>query len=119
MLTSTFQAQYAIDVCRPSVAWHLNATAAQLCQTGGFHRLENVRSDPPRLRQIKALLFWQTYSWDKGLGLRLGRASIIQDCDISIPCELDFSGFLHVEESAIPKLWLRMSVVQGRIYEQL
>lgn len=113
------QSQYAIDVCRPSVAWHLNTTAAHLCQMGGFHRAECVQLDPPRLRQIKNILFWQVYTWDKGLGLRLGRASVIQDCDISIPRHFDFTGFMHLEESAVPKTWLQTSALQGRIYEQL
>jgi len=112
-------AQYAIDCSRPSVAWHLNSTAAQLCQTGGFHRKECAEADPPRLAQVKTILFWQVYIWDKGLSLRLGRSSVIQDCDISIRREFDFSGFLHLEESAVPKLWLRTAMLQGKIYQQL
>lgn len=115
----TEQAQYAVDCSRPSVAWHLNSTAAQLCQTGGFHRKECAASDPPRIAQVKAILFWQVYTWDKGLSLRLGRASVIQDCDISISRDYDFSGFLHLEETEVPRLWLRTAELQGKIYEDL
>jgi hypothetical protein len=112
-------ALYAIDVARPSVAWHLNATAAQLAQTGGFHRNECLAMDPPRVAQVKAICFWQIYTVDKGLGLRLGRASVIQDCDISIARELDFEGFPYLEETPIPSLWLKLGQVQGRIYKEL
>jgi hypothetical protein len=112
-------ALYAIDVARPSVAWHLNATAAQLAQTGGFHRNECLAVDPPRVAQVKAICFWQIYTVDKGLGLRLGRASVIQDCDISIARELDFEGFPYLEETPIPSLWLKLGQVQGRIYKEL
>jgi len=101
------------------VAWHLNATAAQLAQTGGFHRKECLAVDPPRVAQVKAICFWQIYTVDKGLGLRLGRASVIQDCDISIARELDFEGFPYLEETPIPSLWLKLGQVQGRIYKEL
>jgi hypothetical protein len=106
-------------MCRPSVAWHLNTTAAQLCQTAGFHRAECADADPPQLRKVKAILFWQVYTWDRGLGLRLGRSPVIKDCDISIPREFDFSGFLRLEESDVAKHWLRTAMLQGRIYEEL
>lgn len=101
------------------MAWHLNSTAAQLCQTGGFHRAEVAAADPPTVSQVKSILFWQAYTIDKGLSLRLGRASIIQDCDISIPRQFNFEGFLHLEESAIPSIWLKTSTLHGKIYEKL
>ena len=44
---------------------------------------------------------------------------MIQDCDISIRREFDFSGFLHLEESAVPKLWLKTAMLQGKIYQEL
>jgi hypothetical protein len=101
------------------VAWHLNSTAAQLCQTGGYHRAEVAAADPPTVSQVKSILFWQAYTIDKGLSLRLGRASIIQDCDISIPRNFNFEGFLHLEETTIPSLWLKTSTLHGKIYERL
>lgn len=93
--------------------------AAQLCQAAGFHRIEALAADNQRTIQIKGILFWQVYLWDRGLGLRLGRAPVIQECDITIPFNVDFTGFLHLEESAFPRLWLRISMLQGRIYKEL
>lgn len=110
---------YAIDVSRPSVAWHLICTAGQLAQTGGFHRMECLRHDPPPIIQSKTLLFWNIYTMEKGLGLRLGRASTMRDFDISIPRVMDFTGYPLFETSPYPTLWMRIASLQGSIYEQL
>ncbi|KAJ3456466.1 hypothetical protein MRS44_016489 [Fusarium solani] len=111
--------QYAIDVTRPSVAWHLNSIAAQLCQTGGFHRADVASTESARTKQIKGILFWQVYSWDRGLSLRMGRASVINDGDITIPRQFDFSGFPLLEKPTTPKFWLERATLQGQIYIQL
>lgn len=93
--------------------------AAELCQTGGYHRVETALNDPPETTRLKRILFWHVYTLDKGLGLRLGRASIIPECDISIPREFEFNGFTEPEVSCIPTLWVEISHLQSRIYEQL
>ncbi|KAF4448836.1 fungal specific transcription factor domain-containing [Fusarium albosuccineum] len=111
--------QYAIDVSRPSVAWHLNTIAAQLCQTGGFHRADIATTEPPRTRQIKAIIFWQVYTWDRGLSLRMGRAPVIHDGDITIPRHLDFKGFPLLDTSSVPRFWLETANLQGRMYTEL
>jgi len=41
--------------------------------------------DSPETRGRKINLFWFLYTMDKGLCLRLGRASTIQDYDIAVP----------------------------------
>lgn len=110
---------YAIDVSRPTVAWHLTSTAAQLCMTGGYHRKDSLKNDLPSVAQLKAILFWNVYTLDKGLGLRLGRSSVINDCDINIPREVNFEGFEHIERSSFPTLWVRISSLQSQIYEHL
>ncbi|KAJ4186478.1 hypothetical protein NW755_007773 [Fusarium falciforme] len=111
--------QYAIDVTRPSIAWHLNSIAAQLCQTGGFHRADVASTESARTKQIKGILFWQVYCWDRGLSLRMGRASVINDGDITIPRQFDFSGFPLLEKPATLKFWLERATLQGKIYIQL
>lgn len=113
------QTQYAIDVTRPSVAWHLNSIAAQLCQTGGFHRADVAGNESARTKQIKGIIFWQVYCWDRGLSLRMGRASVIDDRDITIPRVFDFSGFPLLEKPTVPKFWLERATLQGQIYTQL
>ncbi|GJN81732.1 hypothetical protein PLIIFM63780_005267 [Purpureocillium lilacinum] len=112
-------ALYAVDVSRPSVAWHLSCMAAQLCQTAGYHRSETLKQDPPATAKLKRILFWHVYTLDKGLGLRLGRAPVIHECDIDIPRVFEFDGFGHFESSTIPTLWVKISHLQSRIYEQL
>ncbi|KHN94432.1 fungal specific transcription factor domain protein [Metarhizium album ARSEF 1941] len=112
-------ALYAVDVSRPSVAWHLSCMAAQLCQTGGFHRSESLKFDPPATAKLKRILFWHVYTVDKGLGLRLGRSPVIHECDIDIPRVFEFDGLGQEDSSTIPTLWIKMSYLQSRIYEQL
>lgn len=119
LLTALYQALYAVDVSRPSVAWHLSCMAAQVCQSGGYHRSQTLKFDPPATAKLKRILFWHVYTLDKGLGLRLGRAPVIHECDIDIPRVFEFDGLGHNESSAVPTLWIKMSYLQSRIYEQL
>ncbi|KAG5938245.1 hypothetical protein E4U53_008046 [Claviceps sorghi] len=112
-------ALYAVDVSRPSVAWQLACMAAQLCQTGGYHRSDFLKYDAPDTARLKRLLFWHVYTVDKGLGLRLGRAPVIHECDIDIPRVFEFSGLGQLGSSTVPTLWIKMSYLQSRIYEQL
>lgn len=93
--------------------------AAQLCQTGGYHRTEPSESDPPETARLKRILFWHVYTLDKSLGLRLGRAPVIHECDIDIPRIFEFDGLGHPEASALATLWIEMSYLQSRIYEEL
>ncbi|PNY26301.1 transcriptional regulatory protein [Tolypocladium capitatum] len=113
------QALYAVDVSRPSVAWHLSCMAAQLCQTAGYHRSETLKYDSPDTAKLKRILFWHVYTLDKGLGLRLGRAPVIHECDIDIPRVFEFDGSGHFKSSTIPTLWVEISHLQSRIYEEL
>ncbi|PHH73144.1 hypothetical protein CDD82_5630 [Ophiocordyceps australis] len=113
-------ALYAIDVSRPSVAWHLTCMAAQLCQYAGFHRISAQVNDPPDVQRTKRLLFWHTYTLDNGLGLRLGRSSVINDCDIDIPRVFELHGLGSLEQvSFLPSIWIRISQLQNRIYKEL
>lgn len=109
---------YAIDVSRPTVAWHLNCAAAQICQTAGFHRQEQLSRDPSNAN-IKSNLFWHIYTNDKALGLRLGRAPVIQDWDIDIPRCFDFEGLVTLELSGVATMWVRLATLQGHVYEKL
>lgn len=76
-----------------------------------------MKNDDPDEALRKQALFWGVYMADKGLSLRMGRASAIQDWDITIP--------LPRPESARGPLWHYFTIwvlcgqVQGRIYELL
>ncbi|KAI1841460.1 hypothetical protein JX266_012389 [Neoarthrinium moseri] len=116
-------ASFAIDLSRPSLSWLLTSRAAHMCRTLGLHQESSVRNDPPEVRANKAILFWSTYMLDKGLSLRLGRASVLQDYDISVPSVLHQTHVQHPHGSppseAILSLWIKHAEVQGRIYQRL
>ncbi|KAI1080113.1 hypothetical protein F5B20DRAFT_540812 [Whalleya microplaca] len=111
-------ASFSIDVSRPSLAWLLVSRAAHMCRTLGLHQILSMKDDPPSVLQTKSLLFWCTYMLDKALSLRLGRASILQDYDISLP---------HIAPEAkasypgkeVMTLWIKHAQAQGKIYERL
>ncbi|KAI1765784.1 fungal-specific transcription factor domain-containing protein [Hypoxylon sp. FL1150] len=111
-------ASLSIDISRPSLAWLLNSQAVHMCRTLGLHQVESMKDDGPQKKSDKSLLFWCTYMLDKGLSLRLGRASILQDYDISLP---------HIAPEAkasrpgteVMTLWIKHAQIQGRIYERL
>ncbi|KAI8627100.1 fungal-specific transcription factor domain protein [Xylariaceae sp. FL1651] len=111
-------ASFCIDVSRASLAWILVSRAAHMCRTLGYHQVHSMRDDSPKTKADKSLLFWCTYMLDKALSLRLGRASVLQDYDISLP---------HVTPDAkaaypgkeVMTLWIQHARVMGRIYERL
>lgn len=115
----TFRAKgfYAIDSCWPSVAWQLNSTAAQLCQTGRFHRLNNI--DDPETAKTKSRLFWQVSILDQCLSLRLGRSTVIQESEITIPRDLKLAGLDQMEKTSIPRIWMITSPLRARAYSEL
>ncbi|ROV98759.1 hypothetical protein VMCG_06721 [Cytospora schulzeri] len=119
-------ASYAIEVSRPSLAWQLNTTAAQLCQDLGYHRVmggtvtssDSHPDSPNGLNDKKAILFWFSYMLDRGLALRLGRAPIIQDFDVTLPRVI---GQVNATEmwKEVLRLWIAHADIQGQIYERL
>ncbi|PHH78744.1 hypothetical protein CDD80_6295 [Ophiocordyceps camponoti-rufipedis] len=110
---------YAIDVSLPSVAWNLTCTAAQLCQQAGYHRAETRKLDSPATSKLKHVLFWHIYSLDKSLSLRLGRAPVINDCDIDISLIPGFDTQDPLATDGILAMWVKFGRLQSRIYEQL
>lgn len=134
-------ASYAIEVSRPSLAWQLNTTAAQLCQDLGYHRVTGGTvgadgSEPgsaggpagehrggaggggSALNDKKAILFWFSYMLDRGLALRLGRAPIIQDFDVTLPRVIGQVNATDMWKEVL-RLWIAHSDIQGQIYEKL
>lgn len=89
-----------------------------MCRTLGLHQVHSMKDDSPQKKADKSLLFWCTYMLDKGLSLRLGRASILQDYDISLPhiapeAKAEYPG------TEVMTLWIKHAQIQGRIYERL
>jgi len=62
------------------------------------------------------------YTMDKNLSLRLGRASVIQDYDISIPRPLPFKkseSKSFAMSFAVNSYWVQVSEIQGQVYQYL
>lgn len=110
----------AIEMCKPGLAWALTAHAAALCQSLGYHRFSSMQHDSEQEQRSKTHLFWMIYMFDKQLSLRLGRASQIQDWDVSLPLltakQTPLNGF---EQSNLLFYWVEVARVQGRVYEAL
>ena len=116
MIMTIAKAVYAIEMSKPSFAMTLTSTAFRLCQTLGYHR-------SPSLEKVgKAaqgnMLFWAVYILDKAVSLRLGRASTIQDYDITSLEALDMTGINEPFKSIYP-LWVKLATIQGQTYELL
>lgn len=77
-----------------------------------------MENDSQEVQENKHRLFWSVYCLDKGLSLRLGRASTIQDYDItSTPTfnRVDISSFWKT----VHYLWVSLARIQGKVYELL
>lgn len=65
-------------------------------------------------------MFWKVYILDKGLSLRLGRCSNIQDCDVNVPVSFELpdgpGGHLYQQYM---DLVVQLARLQGKAYEQL
>lgn len=109
---------YAIELTKPMLAWVLIVKASELCQTLGFHRLDSYKNDRPEDAQHKQFIFWSMYILEKGLSLRLGRCSTIQDYDITVP----YPASDDPRRTAIcdfTTTWAKAAKIQGEIYERL
>lgn len=75
-----------------------------------------MEHDSLPVQREKQVLFWSVYVIIKALSLRLGRASILQDWDISLPMTSDV--FDNEEPwKTVCMLWIKHATVQGKIYE--
>lgn len=90
-----------------------------MCRTLGLHQVHSMKDDSPQKKADKSLLFWCTYMLDKGLSLRLGRASILQDYDISLPHIVPETRAATYPGNEVMTLWIKHAQIQGRIYERL
>lgn len=113
------QAYYAVESSKPSLCSALISKATHLCLTLGYHREDSMVKDLPETRNRKINLFWFLYSMDKGLCLRLGRASCIQDYDIAVPMPILGTGETFENGNSMLQFWIKLAGIQGRVYEDL
>ncbi|THV74522.1 fungal-specific transcription factor domain-containing protein [Aureobasidium pullulans] len=113
-----FGAYYAIEFSTASLCWSLASKASALCQTLGYHRTVTSHDRVVTNSKYTRFLFWTTYYLDKSLSLRLGRASTIQDWDVTaIPPSASSTDQEPV--FAFFALWVKTARCQGDIYEML
>jgi hypothetical protein len=86
-----------------------------MCMSLGWHRLPTLQDEAT---DTKSALFWFAYMLDKGLALRFGRSSVLQDYDISMP---KMMGHVNVTDPwrVVLNSWITHSELMGRAYEQL
>ncbi|RAL16337.1 Zn(II)2Cys6 transcription factor [Aspergillus homomorphus CBS 101889] len=115
-----FGVLYAVEVSRPLLAWKLNYTAIQMCQTLGYHRLPMALSNQQADLHVppESTLFWYSYVLDKGLALKLGRQSAVQDYDIIVPTRNNLSSASDPLQQ-LSFIGIRGAQVQGKILETL
>ncbi|KAI0378568.1 hypothetical protein F5Y04DRAFT_147304 [Hypomontagnella monticulosa] len=113
----TLGVMFAIDLGRPSLAWQLNCTAARLCTEMGIHR-EPPDTESPQSRESKASLFWLTYSHDRSLALRLGRAPVIKETDITLSHDVPIINGAAISGDMI-RQWANLARIQGRVFDEL
>lgn len=77
-----------------------------------------MRADSQNAIQCKLFLFWSVYFLDKSLSLRIGRASTILDCEITLP-RPSVNSFSHAPVMAYFPLWIESARCQGNIYAML
>ena len=118
---------HAVELCKPSLCWTMISTAAHLSQNLGYHRYQTMKDDSEEERNAKIHVFWFIYMMDKTLSLRLGRASIIQDWDMSLPYpNIDsdharFGSLVQQGQKGTEMLlyWIKVAQIQGQAYEKL
>lgn len=89
-----------------------------MCQTLGYNRLSSMEHDPPELQHQKQDIFWSVYTIISMMSLRLGRASVVQACDMDIPSPFECFPNMGIW-SMVCALWARQAVIQNNIYTNL
>ncbi|KAI9930802.1 hypothetical protein MW887_011560 [Aspergillus wentii] len=117
ILALTFGAFHFVERSKPSMSWTFSSKASELCQTLGYHRNSSMKLDSPETIQYKRFLFWGVYFLDKSLSLRLGRASTIPDCEITVP--RPSADNCNAPVMAYFPLWIESARCQGSIYATL
>ncbi|KAI2793963.1 hypothetical protein POX_a00552 [Penicillium oxalicum] len=109
---------HGIEISKPSVGWTFASTAVQMCQSLGYSRLSSMENDPLELQRRKQDLFWSAYTITNMMALRVGRASVVQTCDIDIPPPSECFVNMGVW-SNVCAIWARQAIIQNDIYVNL
>lgn len=99
-----------------SMAWRLMSAAARMCIDLGYHRLPPGYGDKQKSQKRK--LFWYVYSMEKSSAFNFGRASTIQDYDITTERPIHNEDFKD-RWGPIFLGFIEFSCIQYNIYVQL
>ncbi|KAG9228039.1 hypothetical protein BJ875DRAFT_273731 [Amylocarpus encephaloides] len=111
-------ALHATDVSKPTLCRRMATTAAHMAMALGYHRLNDEVVESKWLR-AKKCAFWAIYVFDKGLSLRLGTMSVLQDCDISTTLvDKPDDPSLHAWYDTY-MYWMDLAKIQGQVFQEL
>ncbi|KAJ5995096.1 transcriptional regulator family: Fungal Specific TF [Penicillium waksmanii] len=109
---------HGIEISKPSVGWTLASTAIHMAQTLGYHRLSSMENESKEVQDQRQSLFWSIDTLLNILSLRLGRGSVVQDYDITIPPPL--ASMSRAEPwGPVSALWCKQAAIQNRMYTML
>ncbi|KAJ3466968.1 hypothetical protein MRS44_004532 [Fusarium solani] len=114
---------YCVQRCKPSAAWNFICAASNLSQSLGLHSSVMLDQETTESKNQKTRLFWCIYTTEKMLALRIGRSSTIRENDITVPSMtpevLNNPFFSHSFFSQAFPIWIGMSTLQGRVYDEI
>lgn len=99
------------------MALSLTSTAANMVISLGYHRHATILADDKVERETKIFLFWMVYVFDTSFSVRLGRAPVIRDSDITVPLVLH--GAVPKEFESVFRYWIELGRVQCEAVERL
>lgn len=92
-----------------------------MSQSLGLHRASAVHAHDQIAPDTHVPIFWLIYILDKGLALRLGRASNIHDFDVNLPRGLHcaYNRPSTAQFAKYIDVWIGMAQTQGNLYRDL
>ena len=84
----------------------------------GYHRDSTMKLDTVQERNEKIFLFWMVYLMDTSFAVRLGRAPVIPESDITVPI-VTHDGCLPSEFVDIFCYWVEVGRIQCQTVKQL
>ncbi|KAM0424825.1 hypothetical protein ACHAPT_009881 [Fusarium lateritium] len=109
---------YCVQKCKLSAAWNFICAASNLSQSLGLHSNATLHAETPETKSQKTRLFWSVYTAEKMLSLRIGRSSTIRENDITVPRMFQDVSHDPLFSQAFP-IWIAISSLQGRIYDEI
>ncbi|KAG6993754.1 hypothetical protein G7Y79_00051g086740 [Physcia stellaris] len=110
-------AHVTLEESKLSMSWSLISMAARLCLDAGLHRLNDDSPDPQL--NLKKRCFWAVYALEKIQALSFGRASNMQDFDITTSYPNMYPWLRHGPWHELSYCFWDVAKVQSQIYEKL